>query len=827
MIGRNHLRKLLLVGAWTFLCHAAIAVAGSVPVMPAPRHALPDTAIAPKSPLPPVIVPSPVIDFGEVGLGDRADTAVTVTIGQAASGVLHEWIISPTGEFTFSSAAQFPVTLKPGVLRVDSIVYRPRDVGSDTAYLIVQVDAALDTITLLGNGARARIDFEADGTQIKVLDFGTIRSDLQTTLTIDIVNRGKTRLANPRPFIVGGDGLFYLADYSWRDGPAGPLEPGDSVHASLVFRPNGSTGPATAFLRLAGDSAAYALELRGNARAKVTVRFSPDTLAFPPSDTCRLDSIELHNDGNRSVRIDSLTIGSGPFTVVDPPAPFTIDSAATRKVYLRFCPNDLLPHEALVTFYGNADNLVNGYRYKVSGSGTGVSWTIDSTGGAISRQPRFVEIPDTARDTLWLVLRSTSAAMLYFGDTGLLSGSAGFHILPHAPMIEPGARAELRIEFAPAGRLDTLRDTLVIALSRGAHLAIPLAGRGVAARLVLNGGAPVTFPKTVVGASRRLRVPIANVGNIPLLLSSSGITLAFAAGHGPLFEASLDPILPGSLTLAPGASDSLIVSFMPRSAELDTAVLRLQGTELWKGIPLRAVAREIRIFGEGLRGGGGTIGFDRTYSASTGDTVELRLRSTAPFITEDHVMGIDAQIVLQRYGLYPIDAFSPGGPVTVTRTTDGRTTTLRIQGTWLTPLTGDLLVRFRLMPLSTAKPTELVQVAHLMVGDSVFDGIQSGTVAVAGCAVGSLGSFGVAGKLSGIAVDAGVATVTYTAAAGSIPEVRVIDLQGDERLRTHLPDGTGEEQRAELPLPGLAGGIYLLELRIGDDRSTMPILLLR
>ena len=84
-------------------------------------------------------------------------------------------------------------------------------------------------------------------------------------------------------------------------------------------------------------------------------------------------------------------------------------------------------------------------------------------------------------------------------------------------------------------------------------------------------------------------------------------------------------------------------------------------------------------------------------------------------------------------------------------------------------------------------------------------------------------------SIAGLLIAGGseVANISYLAPEGERPEVRIVDLDGTLRLATELPAGTGAEQTGAVPLRGLSAGVYLLELRLGGDRSLIPIMIAR
>jgi hypothetical protein len=100
-------------------------------------------------------------------------------------------------------------------------------------------------------------------------------------------------------------------------------------------------------------------------------------------------------------------------------------------------------------------------------------------------------------------------------------------------------------------------------------------------------------------------------------------------------------------------------------------------------------------------------------------------------------------------------------------------------------------------------------------------------VELSGCDLDGSISFNKAGGIRGITRPNGSGSLTLTLRApeGATPRLSVVDLRGREVAASLLPPGTGADQQATIDLAGIAPGFYLIELRVGSDRSTTQIMI--
>lgn len=157
--------------------------------------------------------------------------------------------------------------------------------------------------------------------------------------------------------------------------------------------------------------------------------------------------------------------------------------------------------------------------------------------------------------------------------------------------------------------------------------------------------------------------------------------------------------------------------------------------------------------------------------------------------------------------------------------------TVVIRHTGAAPLSGPILATFSFEGLVTGRPSnpvELIEVA--LAGDTSKGSIRAdGLVELRGCDIGYGVGFGrpVVARGAWPAPASDKVTIRYIAPADARPALRVIDLSGREQSRDELPAGTGTEQEATVDLSDLEPGFYILELRSGSGRSSVPVVIAR
>lgn len=234
-----------------------------------------------------------------------------------------------------------------------------------------------------------------------------------------------------------------------------------------------------------------------------------------------------------------------------------------------------------------------------------------------------------------------------------------------------------------------------------------------------------------------------------------------------------------------------------------------------------------------------------TVSAHVGDRVFLTMKIDPPLESGDGMTGYKIRLKLDAKSLFAHGVVSPdeyiaGEQTTFRRERDG--TILLERPTTAGTLVGNELLRLTVEGLSTGVPAnpviiEKIDLHPVLVGganaqqlgsDSVIVG-GHGLVLLTGCDISH--GFG-AGKRAAITgvnpnpVRDGM-TVSWRAPDGSHPVLTLIDVTGRPVRSISLPQGTGGEQQVVIEVLTTPSGAYMLELREGTERMSVPIVVVR
>jgi hypothetical protein len=152
-----------------------------------------------------------------------------------------------------------------------------------------------------------------------------------------------------------------------------------------------------------------------------------------------------------------------------------------------------------------------------------------------------------------------------------------------------------------------------------------------------------------------------------------------------------------------------------------------------------------------------------------------------------------------------------------------------IRHTGTSIISGPILATLSFEGLVTGRQDNIVELIEVALdGDTSKGSVwRNGQVTLRGCDIGFGVGFGrpVMARAMWPAPASDKVTIRYIAPVDSRPGLRIIDLTGREQSGASLPAGTGSEQEATLDLHDLDPGFYILELRSGSGRSSLPIVI--
>jgi hypothetical protein len=274
-------------------------------------------------------------------------------------------------------------------------------------------------------------------------------------------------------------------------------------------------------------------------------------------------------------------------------------------------------------------------------------------------------------------------------------------------------------------------------------------------------------------------------------------------------------------SIHPGDSAPLFIRFFP--TRVGTANDRLVVV-----VRSQTPPNSVDTVGVSLTGSGELVGVRLdTVAANAGDLVTLHILGLInPFRDTTITGGTLVSLHYNPRALFPKEAriVSTGESLQFDRVIDS-SLILFLPG----KLTQETVVAITFRGLSTGQPANIVRLDSVKVEGEPLPIAGNGLVLLSGCDIEHELKMG--RRVSALAVRHDPAspllTLTYRAPAGSAPELRLYDINGDCCLTRILAAATDEEQTTQVPVPTLGHGFYLLELRDRAERAILPLMIAR
>lgn len=776
------------------------------------------------------------IRFGAVRIDScRRDSLVLSPAGKKRILVVAIKYVPQSGELSHTNIS-VPDTIDAP--RTIYLTYCPHDTLGDTVRLILMVSdsstVSSDTVLITGTGTKdtkpaipvIRFD-SASRRGISVVDFGRARPGGSRGALVELVNVGNDAASGV--LSIRGSGAFTLDSVRRRSSGFGPprgtvdtVRVGDSLGLALRFLPT-RIGADSADLVFETPSGPRILTLRGNGIGAVARM--PDTLAagILGRDSCWEFELPIANDGNEPLVIDAFRLDTSrirPLFRLDS-LPDTIPAGSSAVYGFRFCPGAR----------GSVASAIEVVTNAAAGRSRVMVTARVIAGRLLADQVPYFQVAGGC-DTMTVVIRNLGDDATSATVVGLSQGDRGFVLIDgeQTRMLKVEETMTVRVLFC-ASSLSLMTDTLIVVDGAGERLEVPLGARGVSAEMIAlrlpSDGVPLArydFGDVPTGSARSIVVFVRNRGTVPIAIPVANLTATLLpSSAGGSF--SVAPARAGvvRLELPPDQLDSIRVTYRPGPLGVDSALVIVGGIAtldaqrsaptvtrivlLGRSVPAAVEGRKLRL---------------QPASGHVGDTLYLAVRATPPVAASEGLDHIEITFHVDRGSLAPVT----GGDPFVRLTANNGVWTWRRDGL----LTGDTIALIRLVALSTAVPESHAAIESATIGTRAVDhGNDSATITLEGCGLGLGPSFGTKVSIAGLMISggSGVANITYLAPEGERPEVRIVDLEGTLRLATELPAGIGVEQTGAVPLRGLSAGVYLLELRLGGDRSFIPIMIAR
>ncbi|MGQ9591585.1 MAG: choice-of-anchor D domain-containing protein [Planctomycetota bacterium] len=514
--------------------------------------------------------------FGDVQVGRSSN--LNLTIRNLGSAPLSVASVSRGG----AQAASFALapegwagSVAPGASQVIAVSFAPQALGAHAASIAIRSDDAdepLVTASLSGNGVPVPVP------EIEVsplyLDFGEVALGSSRALTITVRNTG-TGWLNVSSLALGPGST---AEFRLDDTPSkASVAPSASLRATVLYVPAdlGADSRTVAIESDDADEPLVVVSLAGvGAPAPVPeIEASPASLGF--GEVQRGGSRDLvltiRNLGTASLNVSSIALASGTtnqFSIASGPSSANVGPLASISVTIRYAPRDLGYDTGAVRIRSNdADEPT----VTVSLTGSG----IDIPAPEIDVAPlslSFGNVIAGESKTLSFTIRNLGSAALSVSRVALGAGtSAEFSIVSGSSPAEipAGGSASVSVAFAPEAAASRSGTVLVDTDDADeARVTVSLSATGIPAPVPEIDVSPLSlgFGDVTVGTSKAMSLTIRNAGTANLSISS----IAIDPASSPAFSKTSGP---SSVGLAPGASASVQVTYVPPAEGSDQGTL--------------------------------------------------------------------------------------------------------------------------------------------------------------------------------------------------------------------------------------------------------------
>lgn len=386
--------------------------------------------------------------------------------------------------------------------------------------------------------------------------------------------------------------------------PTTSLAPGGTCEFSVGFDPT-VAGAESATLQITGTDAVgnsftQGVDLTGTGQApEVTLTTSPPTspaaLTFGSvtlNATSTVQDVTLTNTGNATLAISSVVIDSS----VGNPTDFIVNPAGTSSacgsagsnsiapggtctIAVEFTPTTTGPLTGQVDIVDNADNG-SAATQTIALSGTGIAQTF-----IVGLSPTTLPFANTTVNTTSaiqsLTLTNTGTGTLNITSIALTGANANeFQIIPSPQTTCPvggagvgpnGGACVIALDFAPTvvGSASASISITDNASSGPNPQTVTLTGAGTGAIATLTTSPPtsppsLTFGSVALGSSSTvLTATLTNTGNVPLILTSLGLT---GTNLGDFQLTAQTTCTLGGTGIAPAASCNIAADFIPQAS---------------------------------------------------------------------------------------------------------------------------------------------------------------------------------------------------------------------------------------------------------------------
>lgn len=268
----------------------------------------------------------PLLDFGTVVVG----TSVYKSFKVRNTGDIPLNITSvTTPSSAFAVTPQGTTTLAPSAEQTFSATYTPLN-GSSNSSFIINSDASNVTVSLSGLGVTPSLTVSSTGISFASTDVGQSATQNLTLTNVGTTSVDITSISGPlAPFSISNPVSFPQT-----------IVAGNSLTFAILFAP-GQSGSFSSSISVLTNYAStnQLIQVQGTGLLpKLTTSTTVLDFGQTPATQNKILSFTITNTGNKTLNVNSLTIGgSSAFSVTSPAAlSFTVAAGASQAVTVRF-----------------------------------------------------------------------------------------------------------------------------------------------------------------------------------------------------------------------------------------------------------------------------------------------------------------------------------------------------------------------------------------------------------------------------------------------------------------------------------------------------------
>ena len=244
------------------------------------------------------------VDFGSVAVGTTANRTLTVTA--TTSITVNSVAVASPFTATLPGGA---VTLAAGDTLAVPVSFAPTDAGAATATVTFATSAGPQAFDLSGLGTQAGL-----GANPEALDFGTVPTNANKTLSVNISNTGTTSTTITSS--VGPSAPFSATLPA--DGTVIPA--GGSVAISVKYAPTTAASTSTS-IKIVASTGSVTVPVTGTSvDGSANLSVTPNPLVFPATllGTTNKSNFKINNTGNITLTITKAAPPVGTFNTTTP-----------------------------------------------------------------------------------------------------------------------------------------------------------------------------------------------------------------------------------------------------------------------------------------------------------------------------------------------------------------------------------------------------------------------------------------------------------------------------------------------------------------------------